>query len=52
MLNMLSIKGQPITIALDGWTNVRSNKVTNILLICSGIAYYYTGIENENDLKH
>ena len=38
---------QPITIALDGWTNIRMNKVTNILLICSGISYYFTSIENK-----
>lgn len=46
-LNMLSSNGHPVTIALDSWTNIRSNKVTNILLICSGIAYYYTSIEND-----
>lgn len=45
--NMLSINKQPITVAFDGWTNVRSNKVTNILLICSGKIYYYTSVENK-----
>lgn len=47
-LNMLDRNGQPITLAIDGWTNVRSNKVTNILLICSGIAYYFCSIENKS----
>lgn len=46
-LTMLSTNRQHITLAIDGWTNVRSNKVTNILLICSGIPYYYTSIENK-----
>ena len=46
-LNMLCLNKQPITIAMDGWTNVRGNKVTNILLICSGISYYFTSIEHE-----
>lgn len=52
ILHMLSINEQAITLALDGWTNTRSNKVINILLICSGIAYYYTTIENENNLNN
>jgi len=33
---------------IDGWTNVRSNKVTNILLISCGDVYYYSSIENYN----
>jgi hypothetical protein len=48
MLNKLSSSAQPITIALDGWTNVRSNKVTNLLLISNGTSYFYTSIENTN----
>lgn len=52
MLDTLSASNQPITLALDGWTNMRSNKVTNILLICSGIAYYYTSIENNKNLNN
>jgi hypothetical protein len=39
----------PITLAIDGWTNVRSNKVTNLILIVEGISYYYASIENENN---
>lgn len=49
VLNILSVNEQPITIAIDGWTNVNSNKVTNILLISSGIAYYYSSIVNEHN---
>jgi hypothetical protein len=52
MLSTLLADGQPVTIALDGWTNIRSNKVTNILLICSGSIYYYTSIENKNDFNN
>jgi hypothetical protein len=52
ILNMLSANNQPITLALDGWTNIRSNKVTNIILICSGIAYYHASIENEKNMNN
>ena len=45
--NLISSK-IPVTLALDGWTNVRSNKVTNLLLIANGISYYYASIENYN----
>jgi hypothetical protein len=45
------IKGgrAPVTIAIDGWTNVRHTKVTNVLLLCSGIAYYWCSISNTYD---
>ena len=49
IINNLSSSKQPITIAIDGWTNVRSNKVTNLLIINNGIPYYYCGIENRED---
>ena len=35
--------------AIDGWSNIRSNKVTNILLISTGVPYFYKSIENENN---
>jgi hypothetical protein len=38
----------PITLALDGWTNVRHAKVTNVLLLQKGQAYYWTSIVNHN----
>jgi hypothetical protein len=34
----------PVTIALDGWTNIRHDKVINIIPICSGVAYYWKSI--------
>jgi len=42
------ITGQtaPVTVAIDGWTNVRHTKVTNLLLLCSGVAYYWCSIPN------
>lgn len=36
----------PVTVAIDGWTNVRHTKVTNVLLLCSGVAYYWCSIPN------
>jgi len=37
---------KPITLAADGWTNVRQDKVTNICLIAEGVAYYWCSIVN------
>jgi hypothetical protein len=45
----LAINKTPVTLAIDGWTNVRSNKVTNLLLIAHGISYFIASIENEDD---
>jgi hypothetical protein len=36
----------PVTIAIDGWTNVRHTKVTNVLLLSGGVAYYWCSISN------
>ena len=47
----LASNKNPVTLVLDGWTNVRSNKVTNLLLISNGISYYYTSIENIGDFN-
>ena len=52
VLDMLCLNDEPVTIAIDSWTNVNSNKVINILLICSGIPYYYTSIENTNNFTN
>jgi len=45
----------PCTIVLDGWTNVRHNKVSNILL-CDGNSTYFCfsheNSEEKNDVKH
>jgi len=54
VLKNLASSKNPITLAIDGWTNARSNKVINLLLISNGISYYYASIENydsNNDNK-
>jgi hypothetical protein len=35
-----------VTIAVDGWTNVRHDKVVNIVPLCRGSAYYWTSVVN------
>lgn len=32
----------PVTLAFDGWTNVRHMKVINVVLLCKGVAYYWS----------
>jgi hypothetical protein len=39
-------RSSPISIAIDGWTNVNTAKVTNVVLICGGEAYYWCSIVN------
>jgi hypothetical protein len=39
----------PISLASDGWTNVRHEKVTNIVLLCGGTAYYWCSIVNSDE---
>jgi len=39
----------PVAIAVDGWTNVQQVKVTNILLISGGVAFYWCSINNRNN---
>jgi hypothetical protein len=48
ILEKLASDKIPVTFAIDGWTNVRSNKVTNIILISNGIPYFFESIENED----
>jgi hypothetical protein len=36
----------PLTVGIDGWTNTRHDKVTNVVLLCGGIAYYWCSIVN------
>ena len=38
-----------ISIAADGWTNVRHQKVTNVVLMQNGAAYYWRSIVNVSD---
>jgi hypothetical protein len=35
-----------VAIAIDGWTNIRQGKVTNVVLLCGGAAYYWCSIAN------
>jgi hypothetical protein len=49
LIQKLSTSSTPVGIALDGWTNVRGVKVTNILLLCCGVAYYWCSITNERE---
>lgn len=42
------LQSAPITVAADGWTNVRQEKVTNIVPILSGVAFYWCSIVNKD----
>ena len=42
-------RSSPITIAMDGWTNVNMVKVTNVVLLCRGQAYYWCSIVNSRN---
>ena len=39
-------RSYPLTVAIDGWTNVRQDKVTNVLILCGGVAFYWCSIVN------
>lgn len=39
-------RASPITVAMDGWSNVNMVKVTNVVLLCGGRAYYWCSIVN------
>lgn len=39
-------RSSPITIAIDGWSNTNMVKVTNVVLLCGGQAYYWCSIVN------
>jgi hypothetical protein len=41
-------RSSPISVAIDGWTNVNTAKVTNVVLICGGEAYYWCSIVNSS----
>ena len=34
----------PLTVAIDGWTDVNTSKVTNVVILCGGAAYYWCSI--------
>jgi hypothetical protein len=39
-------RASPLTVAIDGWTDVNSSKVTNVVILCGGVAYYWCSIVN------
>ena len=41
-------RSSPLTIAIDGWTNVNTAKVTNVVILCGGEAYYWCSIVNSS----
>jgi hypothetical protein len=43
------LRSSPLTVAVDGWTNVRHEKVTNVILIAQGVAYYWCSIVNSHE---
>jgi Protein of unknown function (DUF 659)/hAT family C-terminal dimerisation region len=40
------IAAGPVTVAIDGWTNTRHDKVTNVIPIGAGMSYYWQSIVN------
>ena len=42
-------RSSPLTIAIDGWTNVSTAKVTNVVVLCGGEAYYWCSIVNSSN---
>ena len=42
-------RSSPLTIAIDGWTNVSTAKVTNVVALCGGQAYYWCSIVNASN---
>lgn len=49
LLQRLRGSASPVAVAVDGWTNVRGTKITNIVLLCDGVAYYWCSIPNPTD---
>ena len=49
ILQQLISSSAPVTVAIDGWTNVNHTKITNLVLICNGVAYYWCSIPNDFD---
>ena len=43
------LAGRVVSIAADGWTNVRQEKVTNIVTVVEGKAFYWCSIVNKAD---
>jgi hypothetical protein len=43
------LRGAVITLAADGWTNVKRQKITNIVLMVNGVAYYWSSVVNTGE---
>lgn len=43
------IRGAIVIVAVDGWTNVKREKVTNIVLMVEGQAFYWGSIVNNDE---
>ncbi len=43
---LLKKSASPVSIAIDGWTNVKHTKVLNVVLMCDNRAYYWRSIAN------
>ena len=46
VIQKMTLPNTHVTIAIDGWTNVRHDKVVNIVPLCRGSAYYWTSVVN------
>lgn len=42
-------RSSPLTVAIDGWTDVNRSKVTNVVILCGGVAYYWCSIVNSTN---
>lgn len=42
------VRGPPITLGADGWTNTRRDAVTNIVALANKRAYYWTSVVNSD----
>jgi Protein of unknown function (DUF 659)/hAT family C-terminal dimerisation region len=49
LLARLRSGGGPVAVAIDGWTNVVQAKVTNVVLLSGGKAYYWRSIANKQE---
>jgi hypothetical protein len=50
LLSRLRNSQTAVSVAIDGWTNVRHDKVTNVLVLQGGQAFYWCSITNAADI--
>jgi len=48
VITHLKGNNSPTSLLLDGWTNVNKVKITNLLLVSRGVAYYWCSISNKD----